>query len=78
MDMTVAGLPPHPTEVRDMPSARTARRPLFTAVTALALALATAALGPTGPTRNAGPADTSTALRPAAQAAAVTFSDTFD
>ncbi|MFE5977874.1 ricin-type beta-trefoil lectin domain protein [Streptomyces sp. NPDC056460] len=66
-----------------MPSARSARRSLFTAATALALALATAALGPAGPTRSAGPAEATTALRtaalqPAADAAAVTFSDTFD
>ncbi|MFE6855671.1 family 16 glycosylhydrolase, partial [Streptomyces sp. NPDC057674] len=66
-----------------MPSARSARRSLFTAATALALALATAALGPAGPTRSAGPAEAATALRttalqPAADAAAVTCSDTFD
>ncbi len=33
-----------------MRSSRSTRRPLFTAVTALALALAAAALGPTGAT----------------------------
>lgn len=81
-----ARVPPHPTEERVMPSSRSTRRPLFTAVTALALALATAALGPTGtpgaagalgPSGAAGPAGTA-ALQPAAEAAAVTFSDDFD
>ncbi|MFJ2788091.1 MULTISPECIES: ricin-type beta-trefoil lectin domain protein [unclassified Streptomyces] len=58
-----------------MSPSRTSRRPLLTALAALAVAAAALGLGPAGTT---GPAGADVRLRPVAGAAAVTFSDDFD